>query len=76
MRDLNAQVSIFLRVIDTRELIAAGRRWLIENGVAESDAEAAGIIDDDDYSKALRYLIDPGISPPGTEIQDSNCELY
>lgn len=70
-----AEVSIYLRIHDGAALIQAGRDRAIKDGLAKDMAEAADVIEDEDYSTALRMILDPGTPPPGTEILDSACEI-
>lgn len=63
-------VTLYVRVIDEAALIAAGQE--------RAKIDVGGSLDADDENMdaptALRWLLDPGVSPPGCEIQDSSVE--
>lgn len=63
----DAEVTISVRVHDEAELLAAAREKAREDGADPDDIKTA--------SDALIMLLDPGTSPPGTDIQDSVCEI-
>lgn len=69
-----AEFALYLRITDGPALVAAARERLVEERVVEDLEAATEEIEDEDYSQALRILLDPGESPPGTEILDSVCE--
>ena len=62
--------SLDLKITDKQALLNAARRWAQQEGfdsdtLANEDGEA-------NINECLRMLLDPGVSPPGTEIQDSH----
>ena len=68
MKITTYEVSILIEVHDEEALLEAGRAKAIEDGMDPTDAA------DMDAGDCLRWFIDPGESPPGTDIQDSSVE--
>lgn len=68
MKITTYEVSILIEVHDEEALLEAGRAKAIEDGLSAEDAA------DMDAGDCLRWIIDPGESPPGTGIQDSSVE--
>jgi hypothetical protein len=60
------EVSIYIRVTDEAALLAAAKARATADKVDPDDVETV--------HDALRMLLDPGESPPGTEILDSTVE--
>lgn len=72
------QVSLFVDVNDAQALHAHAMKIATEpgTGMAANDAESMlGSAEEPDISACLRMVFDPGVSPPGTSILDSSCEL-
>lgn len=70
-------VSIFLNVTDAQALHAHALAKATTGQSALSDEEAINMLgtsDEPSVSDCLRFILDPGISPPGTSILDSSCE--
>ena len=61
------QFCMDVEVNDEEALIAAARAKMVADGVDPDDGEM-------DSRTALRWLLDPGVSPAGCEITDSVCE--
>ncbi len=66
-------VSIDVRVVDPQALWdAAYEECVFEEHLCHDQAvEELGTREDPNVSNCIRFLIDPGSSPPGLEIQDS-----
>lgn len=66
------EVSIFILVKDVEALISAARERVTHDMGEDTDVNE--LVPDGDTSAALRWLLDPGASPPGCEILDCTCE--
>jgi hypothetical protein len=63
-------ISLDVTVHDPDEVIKAARQRYLDETTNATDSET--IVPD--VEAALRFLFDPGVSPPGCEINDSSCE--
>ncbi|SHG88359.1 hypothetical protein [Bradyrhizobium erythrophlei] len=70
-----AEVSIFVTIDNEVALIGAARQRYLDENPNETDEDASNIVPDGDVSAALRMLFDPGVSPDGCTILDSECEV-
>lgn len=60
--------TVNIRVVDAVALVAAARLRAVQDGSPLADGDEISI------TEAIQWLLDPGVSPPGCEIQDSQCE--
>ena len=70
-------VSIYLKVTDAHALHAHAMTQATTGDGALSSEEALtmlGTADEPSVSDCLRFILDPGMPPPGTSILDSSCE--
>lgn len=65
-------VTIHLEVFDEKILFDAACAAMIKDGVPPDEAAQFA----DSPSECARYLLDPGVSPPGTNIEDSTAESF
>lgn len=71
------RVTLYVAMDDAEALHAEAVRRAKEDGLhQDSIDEMLGTKDNISISDCLRYVFDPGTSPPGTQIQDSSCESY
>ena len=68
------QVIISVTVTDPAALAAAAAARAIEDGIEAEDWAETRSRHDDPIGSDLRMLLDPGVSPPGTQIDDSAAE--
>lgn len=62
------EVTITIKVTDEAQMLKAARERAISDGLNSEGADQLGVLE------SLRMLLDPGESPPGTEIQDSSAD--
>jgi hypothetical protein len=70
-----ATISIFVTVNNTSALIEAARKRYLDEVPTETRKGACNMVPDGDISAALRMLFDPGVSPDGCTILDTECEV-
>lgn len=68
-------VSLYVTVHDEQLLWDAARARYVDDAEDDGAAEIMlGTRDEPDVSGCLRMLADPGVSWPGTQIEDSSCD--
>lgn len=70
-------VSIHLTVTDPKALHGYAMSQVTSGDGALSQEEAQALLgtpDEPSIPGCLRFILDPGMSPPGTSILDSSCE--
>lgn len=72
MADTELNVTLWLRVHDKKAFVAAARARAIADG--ERPAEARRNYTASNLRACALALLDPGLSPPGSEILDSSAE--
>lgn len=79
---VEASVTLHVTIHDEHQLWMAARDNYLQANPTATTEELDGFFGDGrdedfpyDLSGCLRELFDPGVSPPGIEIQDSSCEV-
>lgn len=68
-------VTIYVSVDDAEQLYEEAVRRAKADGLAQASIDSMlGTKEEISINDCLRYIFDPGTSPPGTSIQDSSCE--
>mgnify|MGYP006421878685 CR=1 FL=1 len=70
------EVTVNIDVFDERALLEAAKEKAIDGGMDEDEVEVMFGEEDEDLDIAgmLTFLVDPGMSFPGSQILDSNAE--
>jgi hypothetical protein len=73
---LFSSLTLNLKISDTLALANSAAKHMVKEGVYKDEDAYFAEHPVDDLSTHIRMLLDPGESPFGIEILDSNCEVW